>query len=453
MGEATHRDFSDYSVTNDAVKTESRTPLPEGTVLVGIGLFIAGISAYVFFKIGQQALGQDGFKPIVAMWFIMFALAPGFFLPIEQEVSRALAHRRALSQGGRPIVRRVAPLALAMLLIIVVAVVALAPVVNDNLFEGYGIVTLALLIAMGTYAPLHLARGICSGSGRFGSYGVIIGMDGAIRVIGCAVLWLTGVDRVGPYALTIAFSPIIGVLLVAAAGKLKTEDGPPATWSEVTPNLGWLLLGSLFAAALVNAGPITVDLLGDTAPAEVVTRFGNAVIFARIPLFLFQAVQAALLPRLARLAAQRELTDFRIGLRRLMYLVVAVGVIGVVGAFLVGPAALELVYEGGIDRRTLTLLAFASALYMAAVAIAQAVIALHGHATVALGWVVGFVTFVLVAWLSSDDLYLRVELALVASSVAALIVFGMSIRGRLASGARIDDESVIEAFAERPLET
>jgi len=453
LGEATHRDFSDYAVTNDAVKTETRTPLPEGTVLVGIGLFIAGISAYVFFKIGQQALGQDGFKPIVAMWFIMFALAPGFFLPIEQEVSRALAHRRALSQGGRPIVRRVAPLALAMLLIIVVAVVALAPVVNDNLFEGYGIVTLALLIAMGTYAPLHLARGICSGSGRFGSYGVIIGMDGAIRVIGCAVLWLTGVDRVGPYALTIAFSPIIGVLLVAAAGKLKTEDGPPATWSEVTPNLGWLLLGSLFAAALVNAGPITVDLLGDTAPAEVVTRFGNAVIFARIPLFLFQAVQAALLPRLARLAAQRELTDFRIGLRRLMYLVVAVGMIGVVGAFLVGPAALELVYEGGIDRRTLTLLAFASALYMAAVAIAQAVIALHGHATVALGWVVGFVTFVLVAWLSSDDLYLRVELALVASSVAALIVFGMSIKGRLASDARIDDESVIEAFAERPLET
>jgi len=453
LGEATHRDFPDYAVTNDAVKTETRTPLPEGTVLVGIGLFIAGISAYVFFKIGQQALGQDGFKPIVAMWFIMFALAPGFFLPIEQEVSRALAHRRALSQGGRPIVRRVAPLALAMLLIIVVAVVALAPVVNDNLFEGYGIVTLALLIAMGTYAPLHLARGICSGSGRFGSYGVIIGMDGAIRVIGCAVLWLTGVDRVGPYALTIAFSPIIGVLLVAAAGKLKTEDGPPATWSEVTPNLGWLLLGSLFAAALVNAGPITVDLLGDTAPAEVVTRFGNAVIFARIPLFLFQAVQAALLPRLARLAAQRELTDFRIGLRRLMYLVVAVGMIGVVGAFLVGPAALELVYEGGIDRRTLTLLAFASALYMAAVAIAQAVIALHGHATVALGWVVGFVTFVLVAWLSSDDLYLRVELALVASSVAALIVFGMSIKGRLASDARIDDESVIEAFAERPLET
>jgi O-antigen/teichoic acid export membrane protein len=266
------------------------------------------------------------------------------------------------------------------------------------------------------------------------------------------VLWLTGVDNVGPYALTIAFSPIIGVLIVAATGRLTTNDGPPATWGEVTPNLGWLLLGSLFAAALVNAGPITVDLLGDTAPAAVVTRFGNAVIFARIPLFLFQAVQAALLPRLARLAAQRELADFRVGLRKLLYLVVAVGVIGVVGAFLIGPATLQLVYEGGIDRRTLTLLAFASALYMAALAIAQAVIALHGHATVAIGWLSGFVTFVLVAWLSSDDLYLRVELALVASSLAALLVFGWSIKNRLARGGRPDGESVIEAFAERPLE-
>ena len=42
------------------------------------------------------------------------------------------------------------------------------------------------------------------------------------------------------------------------------------------------------------------------------------------------------------------------------------------------------------------MLALGSALYMVALAIAQAVIALHGHALVALGWGVGVVTFVLV---------------------------------------------------------
>jgi amino acid permease len=89
---------------------------------------------------------------------------------------------------------------------------------------------------------------------------------------------------------------------------------------------------------------------------------------------------------------------------------------------------------------------------MIAVAIAQAVIALHGHALVAIGWIAGFVTYlVLVVW-SSDDLYLRVELALVGSSIASLLVFGLAIRAKLQRDVVADFGSAIEAFAERPLE-
>ena len=430
----------------------SKSALPEGTVSVGIGLFIAGVSAYVFFKIGQQALGQDGFKPIVAMWFTAFALIPGFFLPIEQEVGRALSHRRANGQGGLPIVKRVSQITIIIFVALCVVVLVLSSQINSNLFDGNGVVTWCLLLSLATYAPMHLARGICSGNARFGSYGLIIGLDGAVRVLSCAALWIAGVTNIGAYALTIALSPVVGVLIAAFTGKLRTENGPEASWAEVTPNLGWLLLGSLFAAALVNAGPITVDILGNDAPPELVTRFGNAVIFARIPLYLFQAVQAALLPRLARLAAQRKLSEFKRGLKQLLILVVSVGVLGTIGAFVIGPWVLELVYEGGIDRRTLTLLAFASALYMLALAIAQAVIALSGHARVALGWCAGFGTFVVVAWLSSNDLYLRVELALVASSLVSLAIFVASLKQKMSGNAVFDDASIIDALAERPLE-
>ena len=430
----------------------SRVAIPEGTVAVGIGLFVAGVSAYVFFKIGQQALGQDGFKPIVAMWFIAFALIPGFFLPIEQEVSRALSHRRAIGEGGLPIVKRVLHITIIIFGALCIAVFALSKQINSNLFDGNSAVTWCLLLSLATYAPMHLARGICSGNARFGSYGLIIGLDGAIRVLSCAALWIAGVTNIGAYALTIALSPVAGIVIAALSGKLKTEAGPAASWSEVTPNLGWLLLGSLFAAALVNAGPITVDILGHDAPPELVTRFGNAVIFARIPLFLFQAVQAALLPRLARLAAQRKLSEFKRGLRQLFILVSSVGIIGTVGAFVIGPWVLELVYEGGIDRRTMTLLAFASALYMLALAIAQAVIALSGHAQVAVGWCAGFAAFALVAWLSSNDLYLRVELALVASSLVSLAIFIAVLKQKMTGNAVFDDASIIDAFAERPLD-
>jgi hypothetical protein len=89
---------------------------------------------------------------------------------------------------------------------------------------------------------------------------------------------------------------------------------------------------------------------------------------------------------------------------------------------------------------------------MLALALAQAVIALSGHARVAVGWCVGFVTFAVVAWLSSNDLYLRVELALVASSLVSLAIFIVSLKQRMFGDAMFDDASIIDALAERPLE-
>ena len=71
------------------------------------------------------------------------------------------------------------------------------------------------------------------------------------------------------------------------------------------------------------------------------------------------------------------------------------------------------------------MLALGSACYMVALALAQAVIALKGHALVALGWVIGVVAFLLATWLSSDDLFRRVEIGLVVSSFAAMATFAL----------------------------
>lgn len=431
---------------------DSRAPLPEGTFAVGIGLLIAGLSSYAFFKVGQEALGKDDFKPIVALWFATFVLAPGFFLPLEQEMGRALAHRRAVGRGGRPIVMRVVPLGLAMAAVVIAVIAGLSSIATREFFEGYGLVTAALIIAFMSYAPTHLARGICSGEGRFAAYGIVMGADGFVRVVGCVILWQLDVTNVGAYALLVALSPLSGVLIVWARRQLVTSPGPEAPWSEVTPNLGWLLLGSVMGAGLVNAGPIAIDVLAANDEAEKVTRFGNGVLLARVPLFLFQAVQAALLPRLARLAAQNDLEEFRAGFRRLMLVVVSVGLFGTVASFAFGPAVLDVVYDGGLDRSTLTLLALGSAVYMVALATAQAVIALHGHARVGIGWLSSMVVFLLCAWLSSDDLYLRVEIGLVASSVAALIYFAWSLRDLLKEGAQPDRDSAFEAFIGNPIE-
>ena len=185
----------------------------------------------------------------------------------------------------------------------------------------------------------------------------------------------------------------------------------------------------------------------------MVTRFGYGVLLARIPLFLFQAVQAALLPRLSRLAARGELDEFRSGLRRLIMLVAGVGVVGTVGAFLIGPFVIEKVYDAELGGRTLAMLALSSAIYMAGLATAQAVIALRGHALVALGWGVGVAAFFLGTWLSSDLLFRRIEIGLLLSSAAALTCFALSLRYQLKIGAQPTPGSVMDAITDMPFES
>ena len=433
---------------------QARTPLPEGTIPVGISLLVAGVATYAFFKVGTVAVGGDEeFAPIAAMWFATFALAPGFFLPLEQELGRALSHRRAVNEGGRPVVRKVVGLGGILVAIVVLAILAASPLIATSYFGGDWWMVVALIAAFAAYAPAHMARGICSGSGRFTEYAVVLGSDGIVRIVLCVLLAIVGVTAAGAYGLAIAISPLFAVAYVYRRGALDSEPGPPAEWGEVTPNLGWLLIGSVCAAALLNAGPITASILSDDADSGLVTQFSYGVLLARIPLFLFQAVQAALLPRLSRQAARGEFSEFRSGLKRLMIVVLGVGVVGTAGAFLLGPLVLSIVYDADLTGRTLAMLSLSSAVYMLALATAQAVIALQGHALVALGWGVGVVGFALGTWLSSDEVFRRIEIGLVVSSLAALATFAVALRHRLQTGATPDRSSVMEAITDMPFET
>ncbi|MFT4865204.1 MAG: O-antigen/teichoic acid export membrane protein [Ilumatobacter sp.] len=434
--------------------TRERLPLPDGTIPVGLALLIAGVATYAFFKIGNVAVGGDeAFAPITSLWFATFALAPGFFLPLEQELGRALAHRRALGQGTAPVVKKVIQLGVGLTLSVVAVIAITSSWIAESYFDGNWFMVVALVLAFASYAPAHLARGICSGNSRFRSYAVIMGSDGVIRIALCVALAIVGVSAVGAYGLAVAVAPLFAVAYVYKRGQLSNDDGPPASWSEVTPNLGWLLLGSVFAASLLNAGPIAASLLAADDQDVLVTQFGQGVLLARIPLFLFQAVQAALLPRLSRLAAQGELNEFRNGLKRLMLVVLAVGVVGTTSAFLIGPWALEVVFDADLTGRTLALLAFSSACYMVALATAQAVIALKGHALVSIGWGIGVIAFIIGTWQGSDDVFRRVEIGLLASSIAAMVTFALTLRYKLTIGVVPDQDSIMDAIIDMPFES
>ena len=156
---------------------------------------------------------------------------------------------------------RIRTLAIGLVVLVTFGALALSPLIVAGYFDGDWVLMLALIVAFWSYAPAHLSRGISSGMGRFNSYAIVLGADGAVRIALCATLAIVGVTGVGLYGFAVALSPLPGVIWVKLKGQLRTEPGPAASWGEVTPNLGWLLLGSVFAAALVNAGPLAVTML------------------------------------------------------------------------------------------------------------------------------------------------------------------------------------------------
>ena len=84
----------------------ARRMVPEGTFAVGAGLAISGVTTYGFQILAFRGLSKPDYAALNALWVFVFVLAPGVFLPLEQEVGRAVAARRVRGVGGGPVVRR-----------------------------------------------------------------------------------------------------------------------------------------------------------------------------------------------------------------------------------------------------------------------------------------------------------------------------------------------------------
>jgi O-antigen/teichoic acid export membrane protein len=430
-------------------------PLPEGTLAVGAGLIVSGLTSYGFLAISARALGPERYAPLGVLWALTYVVCPGVFLPLEQEVGRALSSRRAKGLGGGPLIHRAA-LAGGVAAAVLIAVTAgTSPLSLAHLFDHKVLLLVALMLALAGYYVEFLVRGVLSGNGRFKPYGIILGAEAFLRMVACAVLAIVGVDTVGPYGVIIGVAPLAATLIGVRKERKLITPGPDAPWSELTTALGYLLAGSVMAQLLVNAGVFAVQILAEADQKKVAGRFLNGLIIARIPLFMFQAVQAALLPKLAHLAGAGRHADFRAGLNRLLAVVVAIGGLATVTAWAIGPFVVTTMFGKGfeLNHTDLVYLASASAFYMLALALAQALIALASYSRVVIGWASGLVVFTVVTAVQ-HDLLPRVERGFLAGSVASAIVMALAVFNILSSGAAgvHDAEELVEASHQLPIE-
>ncbi|MCU1467762.1 MAG: hypothetical protein JWM72_3690 [Actinomycetia bacterium] len=429
-----------------------KLPVPEGTWAIGAGLIVVGLSAYGFQILAAKRLTSNDYNALNDLWALVFVFSPGLFQPLEQEVGRAVAARRARGEGGGPVVKRAALLgAILALTVIVIAAIFESKIIED-VFDGRGILLIALFVGIAFYFVAFITRGTLSGNGRFGAYGLMHGSEGGVRIIACIALFAVGTTSVGPWGFALAAPPLIAVAISLRGQRGLMDPGPDAPYSELSGALAWLLLGSVLAQLLSYVSVFGVTWLASDSQKDLASHFITGLFVARVPLLLFQAVQAALLPKLAALASEGKHDDFRIGMRRLIGVVLVLCTTGVVAATLIGPWAGQKLFASkwSLHNRDMFLLTLAATAFIVALTLAQGLIALKAYKESAFGWIVGIVAFVVTVALG-NDLILRNELGFLAGGLAAAVVMAAQLIPRMRrGGATLQD--LVEVVEHEPLE-
>jgi O-antigen/teichoic acid export membrane protein len=436
---------------------KARTAVPEGTFAVGGGLVVAAITAYVFVIVANMGLNERQYSAFGAFWGFIFVAGPGLFLPLEQEVGRALAHRKAQGIGGGPLVQRAGQLGAILTAAMVVLVLATSPLYVNSLFHGNWLLVASLAIGLIGFYCMHTTRGTLSGNARFRPYGEMLAAEGVVRLIAALGVLALGIDNAGAFGMCMALAPFVAVAVSLRKRHQLLEPGPPAPYSELSNALGWLLAGSVLMQLLGYSSLLGVNILKGTSHSEAVAAaaFTSAFFVARIPPLLFQAIQGTLLPKLASLAGASRHDDFRTALKQLLVIVVGIAVFGTIAAFLIGvPVGKILFPPFTIDSLDLGLLAAGSGMFIIALTVAQALLALKGHAPAALAWLLGVLAFVAVTAIAAPftGLEMQVELGFLSGAAVSTLVMALALRSRMKHGVPESAESLITQIETEPLE-
>ncbi|MFC3502428.1 lipopolysaccharide biosynthesis protein [Micromonospora krabiensis] len=404
--------------------------VPPGTIAIGAGLGLLGLASYVHLAVAGHNLTEADYSSLSVLWSIVFTLGIGVFMPVEQEVARIVAARRTQGLPPGPVLARGAALAAAVLAVMVVLILAARGVLTDRLFAGDSAMVTVLIGSLAALAVAHTTRGVLSGLQLFPWYGTQLGVDGGLRIGLVALLGLAGVTSPVWYGAVLVAAPLIGVAVtlppvLRAAG----QGGVPVAWRVLLRGLGLLTVSSLLSQVVVNIGVINVRVL---APSDVATAGAllSALVLVRIPLFVFASLQASLLPGLATAASTGDLATFRGLLRRTLGVVTALGLVGALGAVLLGPWLVRTLFDAPdvLGHGDFAVLGAATLAYLWAMVLGQTLLALDRHRAQAVAWIAGVVVLAAVT-LVPLPVDLRVELAYATGSLVTAAVMAALLRG------------------------
>jgi O-antigen/teichoic acid export membrane protein len=374
-----------------------------GARILSIGIAATGVLSFAYFSVASYVLGDSEYKGISLLWSILFVTVSVIYRPIEQLLSRTIASRRARGlHTGHPL-RTPLLLQAGFALAFLVAALALRVPLEQKVFNGATALYWVLIVGVLAYAASYFARGWLAGHQWFGLYGGLVFMEAFSRLLFAVAVAIGIASGQTAVALGMAAAPFVSLVVVplAFARRPPREGAPPERGEE---ELG-LARGGRFAFSvlaimlaeqtLINGGVLAAQL---TSPGTPVAGYVfNALLVARAPLQLFQAVQGSLLPHLAGLheaaAAGRE--QFSRAIHLTVKAIAAFAGAVALGLLVVGPFAMSVLFsdQATYGRLGLAAVGLGMGAHLAAGTFNQAALARERAPAAAAAWLACAVAF------------------------------------------------------------
>jgi O-antigen/teichoic acid export membrane protein len=387
------------SAEGDAGATGGERSYGSGARLLSIGIAATGLFTFAYFSVASHVLDDDAYGRVSLLWSVLFVTMSVIYRPVEQLLSRTIADRRARGLEGGHSLRVPATIQASFAAAFLVVAFALHGPIEEGLFDGESALYWILIAATVAYAASYFARGYLAGHQWFGLYGGLVLFESLSRFcfpVAVAVGVASGETAV---ALGIVAAPLASLLVIPWA--LRRHEAAEASADGAVPRdrgamresagfAGSVAAIQLAEQTLLNAA---VLLVADSTKAGVVF---SALLIARAPLQLFQAVQTSLLPHLAGLEATAGHAAFAKAIRTTILAIAAFAGSVALGLLAIGPFVMDLLFPSDTDygRVGLAVIAVGMGLHLTAGTFNQAALARGRAHQAAAAWLVAAVAFV-----------------------------------------------------------
>lgn len=309
-----------------------------GAVALAAASVISGIFAYLFIAVGTRQYGTGDFSGVAQLWTIWFFGSSVLTFPIQHWVIQRL---RTDGHGGA--VRVVLPRLMLFALGVGLAVLAVTFLVRGDMY-GRDDVAYPLIaggITVGA-AVMGLLRGGLAGRSRFLATATALAGENVVR-FACGLAVVAAGAAVGWYGAAI----LSGSLVILAWPSALRFDGPAVPGVSPVAFLGNVAGGTVIAQSVLTAGPVVLSLTGGTR--DEVTSLFTALALFRAPYIVALGLAIRMTATLTDLVAAGRSADLLRIQRRMIAGGVALMALGGLGAALVGPNVLRLVFGDEVD--------------------------------------------------------------------------------------------------------